>query len=175
VIKITNNFQHARINKVLMQVPQEFRTSIWNKAIPDAAKIAVEAAQATCPRSRVTGTHDRKLQSYFRVWGHRALWQLITWKKVRPTSWLTYALVGPERPEGNKINFISEDASKTRKVKLWGNDPVNMPSSVRKDNDFMERAMQHSRRQQEHAFVRSLIKSVKSRLRSMARKEAKNA
>ena len=167
MIKIKTTFNATRVNKVLAQVPATSASVVYTKALPAAAKVAMNAAKQRAPRSAQTGSADRQSAKSRAIWGERPLAELIYWKVVRVQNSLSFALIGPLRPWGNKINFVAPFKKTSKRVKLWGRDPTNVPAEMPKADRFMEQAADESRGEQQRAFVGSLVKYARRELKKL--------
>jgi hypothetical protein len=167
VIKIKTTFNASRVNKVLAQVPATSANVVYTKALPAAAKVAMSAAKQRAPRSASTGSADRQSAKSQAIWGVRPLAELIHWKVVRVQNAVSFALIGPMRPWGNKINFVAPFKKVSKRVKLWGRDPTNVPAEMPKSDRFMEQAADETRGEQQRAFVGSLVKYARRELRKL--------
>ena len=169
MIEVKVQFNAARINKVLQGIPREMAATAYGKGLPAAAKIAVAAAKQRAPRGEETGTTARQGPKSKSLWGSQSLADLIASKIVRPKGWLSYALIGARRPVGNKINFVSPNITETRKVMLWGNEPVNAMPQRRRHNRFLEQAMDETRSQQQRAFIQAMIRHARKAIAKSGR------
>lgn len=167
MIVISHNYDQKRIERILSRIPVDVQGVAFSAALPKAAAIAKRAAEALAPDSRATGTHELKSQSHDSKWAPHLKRNIKTKRGKRKPGGFTFMLIGPGRPEGNKINFISPGKSRTKKVKLWGRDPVTIPSTRTKDDDFIDRAMEMSKGSQQSAFTRALKSEVSKKMRQL--------
>jgi hypothetical protein len=166
------DFNAAAINRALNAVPMGSQNAVFNKALPAAGRVAKKASEQAAPSGRQTGTTARQTESTKAKWPIE-LRRLMKVKVVKRDMNYSYALIGPTRPVGNVANFVAlHPRSRTgnvRKVKLWGKNPVNIPSVTHKTNRFMEEAFAASKSAQQTAFINSLRKNVDKEIARLAR------
>lgn len=166
MMKVKVAFNANRINRVLKQIPLKVQFAAYDAGLRPAAKVVEKRSKELAPSSQKSGSRNKwsKSMAASRA-GVKPLDQSIKVKVVRGGSReVPYAMVGPERPQGNVAHFVSPLKKNTREVVLWGR---RTNRTAPKDDDFMRQAFDETRKQQERAFVRGTIKRVRKELESL--------
>lgn len=153
-----NERAFKRIERILLDMPATASRAAHNKGIGEAAKIVQQRAKETAPR----GDRSKQSRKARERWDKRPLRQLIRVKKLK---WTTKrnratALIGGLYPYANQIFFIHPWKKENRKHVMWG----RHAGVYRKENDFLKRALDDTRRQQFSAFRRAFFGELRRQL-----------
>lgn len=165
-------FDKKTIERIAQGVPEEVRRSAVNAGLPAAAAVVERRAKQLAPSGRRTGTSQKQYGTARTKWFPYQLKDHITSKILDDMmGTVVSVMVGPMRPWGNKVNFISPNVrsttGNTKYQKFWGKVPFSPANRNPKQNRFLEDASHQTRPQQVRALVTAMRRSIK---RNMARR-----
>ncbi len=165
-------FDRKIIDNLTRGLPEEVRKAAVNAGLPAASKVVEDKAKQLAPDGRKNGTSTRQTGSSRTKWYPYPLKDSIVSKVLDDMMGsVVSVMVGPQRPWGNKANFISPvPRSKTGNTKeqvYWGKRTVGPGNRRRKENRFLEDASHQTRPQQIRALVTAMRRAIK---RNMARR-----
>ena len=165
-------FDKKLIDRLTHGLPDEVRKAATAHGLPAAAAVVEKKAKQIAPDGRKTGTSDKQYGESRTKWYPYRLKDHITSKVLDDMmGTVVSVMVGPMRPWGNKVNFISPNVrsttGNTKYQKFWGKVPFSPANRNPKTNRFLEDASHQTRPQQIRALVTAMRRAIK---RNMARR-----
>ena len=165
-------FDKKLIDRLTNGLPDEVRKAATAHGLPAVAAVVERRAKQIAPSGRRTGTSNKQYGTSRTKWYPYQLKDHITSKVLDDMmGTVVSVMVGPQRPWGNKANFISPvPRSKTGNTKeqvYWGKRSFGPGNRSRKEDRFLEDASHQTRPQQIRALVTAMRRAIK---RNMARR-----
>lgn len=167
-------YDKAIIDRITQGVPDEVRRAAVNRGLPAAAEVVKKKAKQIAPDGRKTGTSDKQYGTARTKWYPFRLKNHIDFKVLDDMQGtVVSAMVGPLRPWGNKVNFISPNVrsttGNTKYQKFWGKVPYSPANRNPKTNRFLEDASHQTRPQQVRALVTAMRRTVARNMERLKR------